>query len=161
MGALAARLGADPTLPAHLVMVAVTTVLIITDLDHFRIANRILYPGTVLAVLGLALGAVSAERASDLIRGLIGGVVYLSLFLLVYLAARGQGFGFGDVKLAFLLGVFGAFHSWQVLVRGLLITALLGGIPALILLARGKSRTTLLPYGPPLILGSWVAIALL
>jgi len=159
MGVVTAAIGANPLLPGHLLMVAFTAILIVTDLDHFRIPNRILYPGTGLAVAALAIGAAVAGEMGALWRGLAGGLAYLALFLSVYLAARGQGFGFGDVKLAFLLGVFGAFHSWQVLARALFITALLGGIPAIVLLAMGRSRTTFLPYGPPLILGTWIAIA--
>ncbi len=158
MAGMAAALGPTWLLPAHLVMVAITTILILTDLDHLRIPNRILYPGTVLAVAALGLGAAVEGRVTDFGRGLTGGAAYLVLFLLVYLAARGQGFGFGDVKLAFLLGVFASFHSWQLLARSLFATALLGGIPALILLARGRSRSAYLPYGPPLIIGTWVAI---
>ncbi|MDP3984070.1 MAG: prepilin peptidase [Acidimicrobiia bacterium] len=159
MGSVAYAVGPTPVLPAHLLMVAVTTVLVVTDFDHFRIANRILYPGTALCLTLLAAGAVADGRVNDLLRGVVGAIAYLLLFLLVYLAARGQGFGFGDVKLAFVLGLFLAFHSWQVASRGLFITALLGGVPAMALLLMGRSRTSLLPYGPPLILGTWAAIA--
>jgi prepilin signal peptidase PulO-like enzyme (type II secretory pathway) len=45
-----------------------------------------------------------------------------------------------------------------VLAYSLFITSLLGGIPALILLAMGRSRKTAIPYGPPLIFGTWSAI---
>lgn len=160
MGAVATAVENWALLVAHLLMVAVTTILVVTDLDHLRIPNRILYPATAAAVPLLGLAAGAAGRLADWGRGLLGGVIYLTLFLLVYLAARGQGFGFGDVKLAFLLGVFAAFHSWQVLARSLFITAVLGGIPALVLLVRGRSRSSFLPYGPPLIFGTWIAISL-
>lgn len=161
MAAVGYSVGLRPVLAAHVLMVAVTTILIVTDFDHFRIPNRILYPGTVAAVGVLGASAIAEGLIGAFLRGLLGGVIYLSLFLAVYLAARGQGFGFGDVKLAFLLGVFAAFHSWQVLARGLFITALLGGIPAIVLLVMGRSRSTFLPYGPPLILGTWAGIAIM
>jgi leader peptidase (prepilin peptidase)/N-methyltransferase len=146
------------TLVAYLVMAAVTTILIVTDLDHFRIPNRVLYPGTAACLALLAGGAAIEGRSADLLRALAGGAVYFTLFLLVYLAARGEGFGFGDVKLAVLLGSFGAFLGWRVLAWSLLLTGILGGIPALVLLAMGRSRHTAIPYGPPLILGTWAAV---
>lgn len=160
MALMAAAIDSPGVLVAHQLMVAVTTILVVTDFDHLRIPNRILYPGTVVSVGALGAVSVFSGRSADIGRGVVGGGVYLVLFLLVYLAARGQGFGFGDVKLAFLLGAFATFHSWLVLARSLFVTALLGGIPALILLARGRSRTSYLPYGPPLIIGTWIAIAL-
>lgn len=159
-GFVAAAIGWTPVLAAHMALVAVTTILIVTDLDHLRIPNRILYPGGFACLVLLTAGALASGRGSDLIRGLGAGVAYWGLFLVVWLTARGQGFGFGDVRLAALLGLFLGFHSWRVLIWGLFATALLGGVPAIIFLMRGKSRTTLLPYGPPLIVGTWVALAL-
>lgn len=160
-GFIAGAVQWTPVLAGHMAMVAVTTVLIVTDLDHMRIPNRILYPGGIACLVLLAGGAMISEREADLVRGLLAAVSYWGLFLVIWLTARGQGFGFGDVRLAALLGLFLGFHSWRVLVWGLFITALIGGVPAVVLLLRGKSRSTLLPYGPPLILGAWVAIALL
>jgi leader peptidase (prepilin peptidase)/N-methyltransferase len=160
-GAITGAIGWAPTLPAHLLLVLVTTILIVTDLDHMRIPNRILYPGGIACLVLLAAGALVEGRRGDLLRGLAAGSVYWAVFLVVWLAARGQGFGFGDVRLAALLGLFLGFHSWQLLARGLLATALLGGVPAIVLLFQGKGRKTLLPYGPPLILGTWLAIAIM
>ena len=160
-GVVAGAIGWVPTLVAHLLLVAVTTILIVTDFDHMRIPNRILYPGGIACLVLLGVGAFAEGRPGDLVRGLAAGALYWGVFLVVWLSARGQGFGFGDVRLAALLGLFLGFHSWQLLARGLLATALLGGIPAIVLLAQGKGRKTLLPYGPPLILGTWLAIAIM
>lgn len=160
-GLIAGAIGWAPTLAAHLLCVAVTTILIVTDFDHMRIPNRILYPGGIACLILLGAGAFAEGRRGDLARGLAAGALYWGVFLVVWLSARGQGFGFGDVRLAALLGLFLGFHSWQLLARGLLATALLGGIPAIVLLAQGKGRKTLLPYGPPLILGTWLAIAIM
>lgn len=160
-GVVSGAIGWVPTLAAHLLLVAVTTVLIVTDLDHMRIPNRILYPGGIACLVLLAAGALAENRPGNLVRGLAAGALYWMVFLVVWLSARGQGFGFGDVRLSALLGLFLGFHSWQLLAWGLLATALLGGIPAIVLLAQGKGRKTLLPYGPPLILGTWLAIAIM
>lgn len=155
---LASTIGVRPLLIAHLAMVVVTTMLIVTDFDHLRIPNSVLYPGTLAGLILLGVGSAFETTWGPLLRGLIGAVIYFGLLFLVFLAARGEGFGFGDVKLAALLGLFTAFHSYRVLAWALIITAFLGGIPAVILLAMGKGKKASIPYGPPLILGAWSAI---
>jgi leader peptidase (prepilin peptidase) / N-methyltransferase len=158
MAGMAWRLGASWVLPAHLFMVAVTSILVVTDLDHFRIPNRVLFPGTAVAALLLSVGALADGDGQRLPGALIGAVAYYGLLFLVFLAAGGRGFGFGDVKLAALLGLFTAYHTWQTLALALAATAALGGLPAMVLLLLGKGRKAEIPYGPPLILGAWVAI---
>jgi leader peptidase (prepilin peptidase)/N-methyltransferase len=151
-------IGLRPVLVAHLAMVAVTAMLIVTDFDHFRIPNSLLYPGTVASFILLGVGVAFENTWGSLVRGLIGAGIYFGLLFLVFLAAKGEGFGFGDVKLAALLGLFAGYHSYLTLAWALIITALLGGIPALVLLAWGRGRKTAIPYGPPLIVGAWAAI---
>lgn len=155
---MANTLGVSPVLVPHLLMVSLTAMLVVTDFDHFRIPNRLLYPGGTLCIL-LLIGAAAIENQVQSLRpAFLGAAGYFTLLLLVYLAARGEGFGFGDVKLALVLGFFAGFHSVRTLAYALFITSLLGGVPALILLAMGRSRKMAIPYGPPLIFGTWAAI---
>ena len=151
-------LGLDLVLVAHLAMVSLTAMLIITDLDHFRIPNRLLYPGGAACAVLLTGAAVLEQRAGDLLPAMLAALIYFGLLLAVFVLARGEGFGFGDVKLAVLLGFFVGFHSLRTLAYALFITSLLGGIPAIVLLLMGRGRHTAIPYGPPLILGAWAAI---
>jgi leader peptidase (prepilin peptidase)/N-methyltransferase len=155
---MAWSIGLKPVLVAHLAMVAVTGILIVTDLDHLRIPNRILYPGIALCFVLLAAGFAIDPGQGSLVRAIAGAGIYFGLLLLVFVAARGEGFGFGDVKLAALLGLFSAFQAYRVLAWALIITAFLGAIPAVALLLMGKGRKASLPYGPPLIVGTWAAI---
>lgn len=155
---MAWKIGLRPVLIPHLAMVAVTAILIVTDLDHFRIPNRILYPGTAICFVLLVAGALVDPGTGSLARAVAGAAIYFGLLLLVFVAARGEGFGFGDVKLAALLGLFTAFEAFRILAWALIVTAFLGAIPALALLLMGKGRKAALPYGPPLVLGAWAAI---
>lgn len=155
---MTSTIGIRPVLIPFLAMVAVTAILIVTDLDHFRIPNRILYPGAAICFVLLVAGALLDPGAGSLIRAIVGAAIYFGLLLLVFLAARGEGFGFGDVKLAALLGMFSAFQAYRVLAWSLIITAVLGAIPAVVLLLMGKGKKASIPYGPPLILGAWSAI---
>jgi leader peptidase (prepilin peptidase)/N-methyltransferase len=145
-------------LPAYLWFTAVTLALILTDLDHKRIPNRILYPGTVVGVLLLGIGAAFDSQLSQFGRAGLGGLFYFAGLFLLALIARG-GFGFGDVKLAFLLGLFMAFRGWEHLVVGIFLAFFIGGLISIALLvSRRRGRKDAIPFGPSLVLGAWIGI---
>ncbi len=147
----------DWTLPAYLWFVAVTVTLTLTDMDTKLIPNRILYPGTVIAVV-LLIGGGLIENG-PILRAVGGGALYFVLLFVLALIARG-GFGFGDVKLAFLLGMFAAYQSWDTLIVAIFAAFLLGGLVSLLLVVfRIRSRKDAIPFGPYLVLGAYVAIA--
>jgi len=160
MGATAAAVGWNWLLPAHLVFVAMTTVLIVTDLDEKLLPNRILYPGTSAVVVLLAAGALVEGALTPFRNGLIAGAVYFGILLVLGLI-NPKGMGFGDVKMAFVIGLVLGFWDWRVLAQALILTGLIGGIPALFLMAVKKvSKEYPIPYGPAMILGAWIALFL-
>jgi leader peptidase (prepilin peptidase)/N-methyltransferase len=158
-GTTAALIGISWVLPAYLWFVAVAVALTLTDLDHKRIPNRILYPGTMVAAVLLGIGALLDGDAADLLRALAGASGYFGFLLAVALLARG-GFGFGDVKLAFLLGGFTAYRGWEELFAGAFVALLLGGAVAAVLMAlRRAGRKDMLPFGPWLVAGAFLGVA--
>lgn len=160
MGATTAVVGLNWLLPAHLVFIALTTVLMVTDLDEKLLPNRVLYPGTATVVVLLAGGALAEGLLVPFRNGLIAGAVYFLLLFVVGMISP-RGMGFGDVKMAFVIGLVLGFWNWRVLAQGLIYTGLIGGLPALYLLATRKaSKGSEIPYGPAMILGAWIALFL-
>ncbi|MGI9610050.1 MAG: prepilin peptidase [Acidimicrobiia bacterium] len=158
-GAAVGVIGIEPVLPAYLWFVGVGVTLILTDIDVHRIPNRILYPGTIVGAVLLLGGAVVDGDLASFWRGAAGAAVYFALFLVLALIARG-GFGMGDVKLAFLLGLFLTYQSWGVLGSGVALGVAIGGVFAIFLLvARKASRKAKFAFGPAMILGAFAAIA--
>lgn len=152
--------GAQWVLVSLLWFVGVTIALTLTDLDHQRIPNRILYPSTIVALVLLAGGAAADGHFPSFVRGVEGGAAYFALLFIVALAARG-GFGMGDVKLAFLLGLFLAYASWGTLIVGVFLAFVVGGLVALLLLVtKVRGRKDPIAFGPALIAGAWLAIPL-
>jgi len=155
---VAAAIGFNWVLPAYLVFVFVTMTLILTDLDWKRIPNSILFRGGGVAALLLVIGSFIMGLEHLLLVAFAGGAIHFVFMLIVALLARG-GMGMGDVKLAALLGVFTAYISWRTLVVSMISGILIGGLIGVVLLvSRRKGRKDEVPYGPPLILGSWLAI---
>jgi Type II secretory pathway, prepilin signal peptidase PulO and related peptidases len=88
-------------------------------------------------------------------RAAAGGGIGLGIFLLIVIVSRG-GMGWGDVKLAALIGlVFG----FPLVFVALLIGVVLGGVvAALLLLLRIKKRKEAIPFGPFLALAAIVTL---
>ena len=154
-------LGIDWDLIPYLGFLTLSTALVVTDLEAFRIVDRLNLRGTVIVTVALAGIGLALGSSAAVLRSLLGAGAYFLGALLLYAAVRGRGFGGGDVKLAFQLGLFAAFVSWGTLGWAVFATAIIGGVLSVGLLAVGAARRdTELPYGPPMILGTWLAIVL-
>lgn len=165
---------------AYLGFLVLTLALGITDVDSLRIVDRLNLRGTVLVVGALGVAALLDGSEAAFLRGLLGGAAYFAGTNLMFLAVGGKGFGYGDVKLSVQLGVFTAFLSWGTLGWSVFLTAFIGGLLSILVVLAGAVRRRMkrekstdgqeasirdamrveLPYGPSMILGSWIAIVL-
>lgn len=145
--------------PAFLYLAAISIALALIDLDTHRLPNRIVLPAYIVAPVLLVIATWgSGEAWSSLLRVLIGGVVLYAVYFLLMLVQPG-GMGFGDVKLAGILGGYLAWVGWGAFLVGAFAAFLLGGVYAVVLLAlRRAGRKTGIPFGPWMILGAWAGI---
>lgn len=150
--------GVNWQLPAYLWFVAVTVALTLTDIDSKLIPNRILFPGTAIALVLLYGGSLIEGGA--LLRPILGGAAYYTILLVLALVGPSGGMGGGDVKLGFLLGVFTAYPSWDTFVVAVLVAFLVGGVVSLILIiSRKRDRSDAIAFGPYLVWGAYVSLA--
>jgi leader peptidase (prepilin peptidase) / N-methyltransferase len=130
---------------------AVVLVLIAAiDLERRIIPNRIVLPA--IAVVLVAQLAIYPGQALEWILAAVGA----GLFFLVPMLFYPAGMGFGDVKLAVLLGA-----GLGMAVMGALLIGLLAAFAcAVVILARRGSagRKTAIPFGPFLAFGALVAL---
>ena len=156
----AAPLVAVPAaVPAFWLAAAAGVTLTLTDLDHKRIPNTILFPAIAAGTLLLGVAALVEGDAVPFLRALGGGATYFGVLFVVAVVARG-GFGFGDVKLAFLLGEFAGWVSWASVVVAAFAAFIIGGVVAIALLVTGNAdRTSAIPFGPAMIAGAAIALA--
>ena len=146
------------SLVAYLYLAAVSVVLSLIDLDTHTLPNTIVLPSYVV---GVVLLTCSSAITADYGRLLSAGVGLAALWLLYFLMAvlYPGGMGFGDVKLAGVLGLFLGWLGWGPLVVGAFSAFLLGGLFALALLAsRRVTRKGGIPFGPWMLAGAWVGI---
>src|SRR5262249_3504353 len=153
-GAVAARFGLTPALPAYLYLTSVAVALAVIDLDVRRLPNRIVLPsylvGAVLLVAPSAWGGGWAAAP----RGLAAmSVLFAGYFALAW--AYPGGLGFGDVKLAGLLGLYLGWLGWSAVWLAPLTGFLLGGLAGAALLAtRRGGRRSAIPFGPAMLAGA-------
>ncbi|MEU5908020.1 prepilin peptidase [Micromonospora sp. NPDC047527] len=157
---LAAALGADPALPVFLAVAAVGLVLAGVDLACLRLPDPLVLAAGVLALGGLTGAALLASTPGRLI-GALGGAAVAGAAHVLLALLPGSRLGFGDVKLAGVLGLPLGWLGRDALLAGLLLPHVLHGALVLgLLAARRVRRDTLLPLGPALLAGAWLGVLL-
>jgi leader peptidase (prepilin peptidase)/N-methyltransferase len=134
----------------------------IIDLEHQLILDKVSYPAMVLALviaifrpptalIDLNLGWPWAGIVSSLMGGAIGLLFLLFAYVITLAIYKSEAIGFGDVKLA---GLIGLVTGPRLVLLSLTLGAILGGVTGIILLSlKRKGRRD------PLSFGSFLAIA--
>ncbi len=144
-------------LVAFLTLAGVSVALALIDLDTHRLPNAIVYPSAVAGIVLLSGSALLAGDPAALLSGGIGMVGLFLVYLVIALAAP-RGMGFGDVKLAGVLGLFLGYLGVGPLLVGGFAAFLLGGLfgVALVIVRRGGSRG--IAFGPWMLAGAWIGV---
>jgi leader peptidase (prepilin peptidase)/N-methyltransferase len=155
---LAARIGADWALPGFLYLGAVGVALALIDIDVHRLPNVLVLPSYAVGALLLGGAAALDSEGSAVLRMAVGAAALFGFyFLLAFIYPSGMGFG--DVKLAGVLGLYLAFLGYGELVVGAFLGFLFGGVLGGGLMMLGRAgRKTKIPFGPFMLLGALVAI---
>lgn len=116
----------------------------VVDLEHRLIYDLAVYPPIILLIAAAALLNRAALPALLLAGGLSAGL-FLLLYALGWALYRQEALGFGDVKLAALMGVA---VGWPSITTAIAITVAGGFVTALLLLASdASSRRAYIPFG--------------
>lgn len=156
--ATAVAVGPQPELPAFLYLAAIAIALGMIDIDTRRLPNAIVLPSYLVALVGLTAAAVVDQQGASLLRAVLGAAAMFGFyFLLAFIYPAGMGFG--DVKLAGVLGLYLGWLGWGPLLIGAFSAFLLGGVVgALLMVAGSAGRKTAIPFGPWMLAGAFVAV---
>lgn len=145
-------------LPAFLWFVAAGIALAVIDLDVGRLPDVIVLPAYPILTVLLAAAALVSDDPQALLRAAVGGSASYGLYYLTALAFPG-GMGFGDVKLAGLVGGMLAFVSYPVLLVGVGAAFLLGATTGVVAMMAGRAtRRSAVPFGPFMVAGALMSI---
>jgi leader peptidase (prepilin peptidase)/N-methyltransferase len=154
--AAAPTLGTVLTMAAILYLAAASIVLALIDIDTHTLPNQVVPPSYLIGGVLLVAAALSQGDYGRLAGAGVGLAVLWSLYFLLAILSPG-GMGFGDVKLAGLLGLYLGWLGWGPLVVGAFSAFLLCGCFALALLVtRRVGRSGGIPFGPWMLSGAWL-----
>ena len=157
-GVMGWHFGLDWQLPAFLYLAAIGVALALIDLDVHRLPDAIVLPSYAVVAVLLLLPAALDARWHDYLRAGLGGLVLFAFYFLLVLIYP-AGMGFGDVKLAGVLGAYLGWLGWGVLAVGGFLGFLLGGVVGgALMVAQRAGRKTKIPFGPFMLTGAVLAI---
>ncbi|WP_448619707.1 prepilin peptidase [Geodermatophilus sp. URMC 65] len=135
-------------------------VLAQVDLAVHRLPDRVTVPAYAAVATALLVDAVALGTWAALLRaGLAGAAAFGLAACATVLSPR--GLGFGDVKLLGLLGLVLGWVGWGALLAGVFLGLVAGAAASVTLVATGRAGwRTALPFGPPLLVGAVLALAL-
>lgn len=158
--ALAAWLALAADLPvAGSVAVAATClvlpVLAYVDARTKILPNAFIHPAFIVAVTGsFGAAAASGDLTSWAFALAVAAAAYAFYFTVWFLAPAG-GFGYGDVRLAGLLGFALGFGPVTAAAVGIVVVPLVVGLVLAALIGRNAS----IPFGPAMVAGAVCALA--
>ena len=159
-GLVGAAVGLDWWLLVLVPLVPVGVALAVVDWHTKLLPTRIVLPATGYALVAALVGWAVTQQTDDLVRAGLGLVAARTFFWLLWLIYS-AGMGFGDVRLAALLGAALAHLGWAELVVGLYSGFLVFGLPGLLLAIVRRDRSllrTAYPFGPFMLVGALVGI---
>ena len=143
-------------LPAFLYLMAVGLALALIDVDTKRLPNVMTLPSYGVGGVLLTVAALVDGEPKRLLYMLFGA---LAMFAFYYVLWFIGGMGYGDVKLAGVLGGYLGYLGLGEWIIGTFAGFLVGGVVSVLLVVRGKAgRKTRVPHGPFMLLGALLAI---
>lgn len=140
-----------------LVLIVAFVALAVYDLRWLLLPDKIVFPLIGLAVLQVGIVSIWAGDWQHIFSAAVSAALLAGLFLTLHEASKGKWIGFGDVKLAVVLGLLAGTPLKAMLL--LLTASSIGSIIALPLVLQGKAgRKTKLPFGPLLLAGTIVVV---
>jgi len=155
-----AAIGFRPALFAYGVFVVAAIIISIVDLAERRIPNYVVLPASGAVLVLLAASALLDGEWSRVLGAAIGAAALFGLYFALALISP-RGMGMGDVKLALLVGAVTGYLGLSGWLIGMLAGFVIGAVVSLIGLLIGRAtRSTLIPFGPSMVAGALLAIAL-
>ena len=167
-----------------LVILSVYIILFLTDVKYLLLPNKVLFPAIIFNIVFLILGLILSlnytyqslnndtfskylikagywdlqwqAMVTDHLYILLSALAIGFFFWLLTLIKNGRAMGGGDVKLAFLIGLVNGFpHNVFAIFLGFLFGAVLS---VLLVWTKRKTIKDTVPFGPFLLLGSFVML---
>ncbi len=143
--------------PVLLAYVSAMVVITFIDLEFQIIPDKISLPGILVGLASCFFlpDPFALQQPLGLLNSVIGLLLGGGLFYVIALVSRG-GMGGGDVK---MMAMVGAFTGWKAVLLTTFLGSLTGSLVGVFLmLFKGGTRKTKIPFGPFLALGAVISL---
>ncbi|MDE0573046.1 prepilin peptidase [Demequina sp. B12] len=151
-------LGVSPELGLALIVAFFTVVLSAIDFDTQRLPDNVVRPFAISVGTYLLAWAATTGSWSNVVGAVIGAAILAAFYFLVWFIYP-KGMGFGDVKLAPVLGAVMGWYGWTTLVVGGFAAFVWGAVVGVVVMAvTRRSRMVAIPFGPWMFAGAWTGV---
>jgi leader peptidase (prepilin peptidase)/N-methyltransferase len=128
-------------------------IIFVYDFKHYIIPDKILWPAIAIALI---YDLIPPYNAWNLFYTFLAVVIAAGFFWVIFFFSKGKWMGFGDVKLAVLMGLLLGLPN---VLAALFLAFFFGAIIGIILMAlKKKNLKSEIPFGPFLIAGTFLAM---
>ena len=155
IGAVAYKYGYSYASLFAFIFVFALVALTFIDFDTQLLPDDITLPLLWLGLIFNFNGGFT-DLKSAVLGAIFGYLILWSVYWLFKIVTGKEGMGYGDFK---LLGAIGAWFGWQLLPAVILLSSVVGAVIGIgMIMFRGKSGGTAIPFGPFLALGGIAAL---
>jgi leader peptidase (prepilin peptidase)/N-methyltransferase len=146
----------------YLLLAAMLLTVSVIDIQRYRLPDRIVLPALGASVVIVVAESLRASEPKQINYALVGALIYFGFLLVVHLISP-SGMGFGDVKLAAVMGLFvgwlaPSYEGALALVLWAMLIGFVAGSMVGIAMLVSRRRSTPIPFGPFLAFGALTVV---
>ncbi|MCD6638627.1 MAG: A24 family peptidase [Nocardioides sp.] len=141
-------------------LVPVGVALSVVDWRTRLLPRLVVLPATALAIVAVVAVGLATGDTSALVRALVAMLVVRSFFWVLWFL-HSAGMGFGDVRLAAVVGLVLGWVGWGTVAIGVWVGFMVFALPGVVLALVRRDRALLrkpFPYGPFMLVGDLVGL---
>lgn len=153
-------LGWDWSLVWLVPLVPVSVALGLIDWRTRLLPRLVVLPATLVAIVAMVAVGLLTDQRDHLVRALVAMLLVRTFFWLLW-AIRSAGMGFGDVRLAAIVGLVLGWVGWGATAIGVWVGFIAFVVPGVGLAIVRRDRSLMskpLPYGPFMLIGALVGL---
>lgn len=156
------RLGLSPELPAVFAFIFGGVLLAVIDWRVRRLPTRLVYYTLAGVTAGLLFASLVEWQWKPLATALLGAALFSGVYGLIWFVSQRllglMVLGFGDVRLATVLGALLGWYGLNYVVYGALLGQVLAVVIGVALCIKARRLRLQFAFGPPLLMGALAVV---